>query len=898
VLDDKATRAQALPRPKVLARRPAKAQPRRQDRRASGLPGWWPWPAVGVAAAVIGIVVAVLLLRGREEPPPEDNGPPVPVQPVPVQPSVTPPQDNGPPANQPGGPAEPEKADPPLRPVYAPRMPGDPATLRQEFEGAPAALPAPPPADAVVLRVSRLPAGPDTFRSLADALAKAPPGKAVILEIHDNGPLFEPALPAVSGRSLVIRAGKGYRPLLAWDLGARGGGPADRLLELTRGSLTLDGLDVVVKWTLTEGGRTPALFRVRGGSLAARDCTFSVAGRHPQGIAAVWLEGVAPQPCRLSHCYLRGADLVGLRLDGSGADVLLDDCLIAGEEQPLCDVTCGDDLVPAVRLVRSTLVGGTALLQVRPMAGAAHMPRLRVLCCDSLLAQGNPQAEAVMVRLPAGSAGRMSWRVLNCVYAGWKQLLAAGDRTIPASNADAWRQEWGYDEGDAVLLDTWPRAHHPAPEDVAAAAYDTAGTRAHFASLTGPGPLGCDLGTLPPGRSGWPALTYDRMDLALPPLPSEDAPPIPAARDGLYHGERLSLDAGVDLGQVLQDRLARLRPAPRVVLHLAGSGEHLTSPIRLRGVSLVLYFERPAGKAEPLALVPTAGSAADHEALLQVDGGDLELLGARIVFPASLAAVPRHVLQVRGGDLRLAGCHLQGPLAAPAEGYQGLIDFHGSGKPAGETRACVVNQSALLSARTVLRVHEGGLRLRFHQSVVLAADDGLRLDLTAPTARPNVQCALESTTVAVRGVALDLHATPAPSAPPEPVLVRTDASLFLAPLGDGPPRATLLRCDRLFLTHGLLVWQGQGNGFDRQRLHAYVTTTGGTPPAQPFHVWSRLWGTPGEQAPLLIDLPKARLQLTPPPLRQLALPPTIRPHAGEALPGADLARLGIVSGKK
>jgi hypothetical protein len=297
-------------------------------------------------------------------------------------------------------------------------------------------------------------------------------------------------------------------------------------------------------------------------------------------------------------------------------------------------------------------------------------------------------------------------------------------------------------------------------------------------------------------------------------------------------------------------------------------------------------------------VLAAGSSVADQEALLQVDGGDLELVGARIIFPASLAAVPRHVLQVRGGDLRLAGCHLQGPLAAPAEGYQGLIDFHGSGKQAGEARACAVSRSVLLSARTVLRVHEGGLRLRFHQSLVLAADDGLRLDLTAPTARPNVQCALENSTLAVRGIALDLHAAPAPSAPPEPVLVRADASLFLAPLGGGPPQATLLRCDRPFLTHGLLLWQGQGNGYDRQRLHAYVAVTGGTPPAQPFGEWSRLWGTSGEQSPLLIDLPKTRLKLTPPPLRQLALPPTVRPHAGEALPGADLARLGIVSGNK
>jgi hypothetical protein len=283
-----------------------------------------------------------------------------------------------------------------------------------------------------------------------------------------------------------------------------------------------------------------------------------------------------------------------------------------------------------------------------------------------------------------------------------------------------------------------------------------------------------------------------------------------------------------------------------------------------------------------------------------VDGGDLELRGVRIVLPSSgFAAVPRHVLQVRGGDLRLAGCSLQGQLQPAAAGYQGLIDFRGSGQEAGAARACVVSRSVLLSAKTVLRLHEGGIRLRLQQSLALALDDGIRLDLTAPTSRPNVQCLLEHATLAVHGVTLDVHAADSPSARPDPVRVRAEASLFLDPFGATPARSTLLRCDRSFLTHGLLLWQGHGNGFDRQRLHAYLAVPGQPPPpAQSFPVWGQFWGTPGESAPLLIDLPRTALPLNPPRLRQLALPRSVRPPAGEALPGADLSRLGIVSAGK
>jgi hypothetical protein len=75
------------------------------------------------------------------------------------------------------------------------------------------------PADAFVARVGRAPQalpGPG-YPSLAAALEAAPAGKPVVLEVHDNGPLFETP-GALAGRDLTVRAGPGYRPLVVWDL--------------------------------------------------------------------------------------------------------------------------------------------------------------------------------------------------------------------------------------------------------------------------------------------------------------------------------------------------------------------------------------------------------------------------------------------------------------------------------------------------------------------------------------------------------------------------------------------------------------------------------------------------------------------------------------------------------
>ena len=61
-------------------------------------------------------------------------------------------------------------------------------------------------------------------------------------------------------------------------------------LSLTKGSLTLEGLEIVVKWTDPRGDGPAAFVHLTSGSFVASHCTFSATGQHPHGFAAVRLE--------------------------------------------------------------------------------------------------------------------------------------------------------------------------------------------------------------------------------------------------------------------------------------------------------------------------------------------------------------------------------------------------------------------------------------------------------------------------------------------------------------------------------------------------------------------------------------------------------------------------------
>ncbi|MCI0683830.1 MAG: serine/threonine protein kinase [Gemmataceae bacterium] len=784
--------------------------------------------------------------------------------------------------------------------LYEPVLPLDPQALTTEFYG-PFTAHLDPPADAKVIVVSRLPLdGTPSVRSLAEAFAQAQAGRAAVIEIRDQGPHYLGALPALTQCRLWIRGGDGVRPLLAWE------GTGAHLIALTHGALALDNLDVAVALSDKSVPQPIQLCHLDRADFQARACTFSVAGQHPHGMVVASLHGVAAaapevgaEPkARFTRCWARGHDLTLLATDNVAADIMIDGSLVAGAAQPLVRHRNREEDNLTVRIIRSTLVAQRQLWRWEPSAGAAASPRVKAWVWDAILARSDAAApEADLLHLAQDArASLMNVKIVNCLYAGWKNLLAAGDQQC--ATVEAWRGVWGHREGDVALNEVWPPRPLGALEELPASILDPHDTQAAFAATSGRGPVGCDLSTLPPEPLLWKQRTFERFIAQDVPLPEAETPETPASTDGLYHGETIEL-GNFDLGQHVQARLQTQKPGPRVVLRLTGKGRHVTSPLRFKGVEqVVIHFEQPTSagkeKTEPLTLeLRPAGGAAG---LIDVEGGSLEMRHARIRFENSrIALLPPHMVRVRGGDLGLYRCTLIGPLSKAPDGFQSLVACDGAGFGGLRPTVVALRECTLQCGKPLLEVKNPGARLRCRDCLLYALGDVWQVDLsTLATSRPDIIASFENNTIAHRQAFVNFRCYEGPSRC-LPVVVQTQANYFLDPFPEEPRQATLVKLSGESLARGLLLWQGKGNVLARDRLPAYYAAFDAPVGKQTFKDWEQLTGPAGETDALHVDAIAAK-SFTPdqPPYDRLLLPPAVRL---EPAPGADLAKLGLVKKK-
>jgi serine/threonine-protein kinase len=867
----------------------------REARANSGAP---PWAVLGGGAAAIAIIALIgMMVANRSGDRDRKTEPAPPPISTPTPPPITAPakKDDDRPYVA-GNAAEMGIPIPVLPPLYQPVAPLE--ALRTEYYGSLEPLPA-PPSGAPVLRVTRGAASaPAAFRSLAEALAAAPEGSSII-EIHDKGPLFIGTLPAIEGREIHLRAGPGFRPLLAWEpppSNAKGKSPpvAPVMFTQRRCRLTVSGLDIVVKSTDTDAANPACLFQAGAGQLVLRDCTVSLAGKQPHGVILARLARVGeldPVRLRISGCYARGVDFTALAIEGTSAEVLIDHSILAGNAQPLVRAACRDVDEVKLRIVRSTLVTGNSFMRVQNAAGKGGAPQVQTLVWDAILARNDAAGgEGDLIQLAGGAEpDQLKWRAVNAVYAGWKRLLGSTARSIDGSDLDGWHSQFLYREGDRAALETWPNLPPTQLDELPASVFYAYEPPVGFAANDGVGPLGAPVGQLPVEPTGWLNQTFDRPPLVLTTLTDPETPALSMANDGRYHGERVELPPRADLGVVLGKLMHGKSLASRVVFHIAGSGEHATSPLRVQGVAeLVLYFEPPMSrpKSEPLTLTLDSNPLLlQRTALIEVDFGSLEIQGVTIRFENRKSVVmPPHMIKVTGGNLTLHRCQLIGPLGKAPEAFRSLIALAG---PANAPLECKLTDCVLLSGRGILQTTGVPLRLAARQNAVLAMGDAVQPDR-------GLIAELENNTLAVRRA---LIAPRAGAEPAEPLMVKAAANYFTDPFGDSPAESTLLRVSDALVGRGLLAWRGKGNAFDR-RLESYYSTVGTTGAVkQSLDDWLSLWGRSGEQDALAVTATAKAISIDAPQLDRLAVPREVRPESGNAPPGADLNRLGLLKKK-
>ena len=951
----------SLRRPTPLPDRPAEdteeapsLRPARK-RSARKRPPWLLPVGVAAALAILSGIVALSMdssgsskrpdrttEQRAETPPPVTPADPPNVKKPPGDTTTTAPPD------KPPGPV----VWPPLRPD-APQI--NKEQLRHTFEAATANDPPPPPADASTYLVSRTPRGPRHYSSLRQAAAAAASEKAadplgrrlpaVVIEIHDNGPLYEtPA--AFADKDVLIRAAPGYRPLIFWEAAANQEG--EPFFSARGGRLTLQDLDLVFSRDRPEAARR-AFVRVTGGDFFARRCTFSVAGSHPAGVALARLEAAPgerkPHPThgRLHRCQGRGQSLIALDLDTPQADVLIDECLLVGGELPLVDVKVRGEEPVRLRWLRSTLVAGQTCLAIR-----ADRPRLLAQAVDwhawdVVLARPGRSQGGVLVSLPEkGTPALLRWQAVNCLVCGWRDPIP-GAKTLEVANR--------------IETEGWPAAMFLELAGIAATEYRTdavPGAPVGFAATSwpclagkesvAPPTLGCPVAHLPPARDNWLQWTVDSF-VALPVDVQPDArrSEIPMPNDGLYHGERLDISR-VDVGAYLERVKAMSKLGPRVVLHLFRSGDGKTvptSPVRLKGSDLVVVLEPyqrqrevpppgppgPPGPPDPSRTLPGSGqfsrppdtlpkkpaaataeserlllfansrAVKDGQAFVEVEGGNLDVIGGEIRCPDfRQALLTPYLIRVKGGNLRLYDCWLQGPLFDPPDNFKALVRVEGAGPAAGPEAACQcgIGASVLASGRAAVSVAGLGARLRLERSVIVAGTDGVAFEPgTGPHPRMSLHCTMERMTVAARGAVVHLGDVGRQPPPAEPLVLQTRACAFLNPFGR---TAGMLLYEGDGLRQGVMVWRSDGDVCDK-RLHFVAAAADAVPTtAQAHAVWRVLWGPAGERH-AVTNLPlTGRFEKERWPLARLALPWLRgKPIAFDPRDvGADLVKLGVI----
>jgi hypothetical protein len=555
--------------------------------------------------------------------------------------------------------------------------------------------------------------------------------------------------------------------------------------------------------------------------------------------------------------------------------------------------------VTDLRIAHSTLIGAQTLLQVHSNSAEDAKPAVHWHSWDAVVSRSAEQTGGTLLALDDNAGtGQMQWKADNCCFAGWKTLLA-GAETVPATDPAAWGRLWGYTRGVQIATDAWPAGVVHDPAEAMPDAYQPAPVPQSpigYAATARNGPIGCDAANLPPSRDNWVSLTYDRFVLPSLDMLRGGAPQIPGLLDGNYHGERLDLGR-VDLGAYLKGVLQSRKLGSKVVLVLAGGGERKCSPIRWKGADLVLYVEPPPDGTPPLSLVPQDPDPKSHPAWIEVEEGNLDLIGVDIRCPDfKLALLPPHLIHVKGGNLRMHGCRVQGPRQNAPDAFRGLIHLEGSSQSTADKAAiCTLHESVLVSGKDCIQTTGAGARLALEQCVLVAGGGAISFEPQTIKAKLNLSCELHYCTVAAQGHVLHLGVAAGRDVPFEPLVVRADACAFLAPFSG--QRSGQVRSDGESLARGFLVWQGEGNVFDK-RLHTYIVNGDGAPDRpQAFAVWSRLWGPMGERQPFTNLALTNTLKWEPMQLERLLLPEIKPAPAGnpKPRPGADLTLLGLVA---
>jgi serine/threonine-protein kinase len=576
--------------------------------------------------------------------------------------------------------------------------------------------------------------GTGSFESLQAALAEVPPTGGLI-EFIGRGPYAVPPLDVKDRARIVLRGAAGSTPVLIMT-----GGDGEKSTGITMhgGRLELAGLHLVAGGPHI--GPEAALLAADSATLIVRDCSLTLADPVPQPVAAVSLSGSRPTAsrCVLENVVVRGNNLSAAVLSGGGQQLVAGNFLFASGDAPT--IVMVRPAAPPARQsgepqpARVELLGGVVLSRQRVLE-LAHAPGLEAPSVKlrarrtAFVSTDGTGRWLQLERWPEGPvndlehprAKGVEWRADEVWWFGWPQLVRmtdpAGTELATATNESEWRQFWR----DGVDSRAFAGAIQGLSEidlSRADAALVESSLQAALATAGEPeGQVGFDLRDFPPLPESM--LDRARAVAGRPRMP----PGFGEKRPGSTKEFDLSKGQGLMLGAFVESSECR----DGTCIILKGSGLSQIKPFRIVNKSIRLEFDSAAGKLTVEPVQSTAGPRA--EALIQVAGGRLELVGGHLRIPASDSRTyPLRILQVVDGSFAVQNCILQGQIGPGAQDVA-CVDWRQTAV-AESTQYGLVSNSLLVGNTMALSADLSERLLELRNSIVASVRDGISLRAT------------------------------------------------------------------------------------------------------------------------------------------------------------------------
>jgi serine/threonine-protein kinase len=683
------------------------------------------------------------------------------------------------------------------------------------------------------------------------------------VEVADAGPFSVDDL-RMSGESRVIRARRGYRPIIR-ILRSRIGPALDQsaFVALERKSLTVEGVDFIVDARDLSGKQT-ALFGCVGSNLTLRDCTITVI--NPSGAPFTLVrQEASPRQERPSRIWLertlvRGSALTVAELCGGPADLVLDGTAIlaGGVGPPLVRVSGpGGAEGQRIFLAGALLTCAGPVFHFSLPEGVATRGRAAAIRADGS-ALGRLQGPGIASIISstdekAPPARQVEWSGDFNLFAGWKGFFACGPTgpraTIVVDNLAQARSTWNASEqgSEWIFLD-WPLSGDPARRIAAEMAPFLPGRNALMAAPARPG-----FGLFAKTLEAYAVPMIPEPTAAVAAQPAVAAGPVPqrntlvAAEPGpRFAGpgsrpmtggsaDELILQTsdpqwGGDLGAFLR---ARIPPdARRASVRVIGSGSHRFTPVRLPdGLVLAVRVEAdPRGDGLPPSWSPDPRFTGPG--LIELRGG--ALVASNLLLRHDPASRLESLLALDDSHLILFRCQFTVPpdsgrtlgdlIAFRAATTRPMRDHPGNAEfqIAVDRPVCRLIETILIANGTAIRAELGRGLVALTHCGIASDDTAIELD-GGRVARRYFGADLwldRCTLVAGRSI-VGLGPWPGVRAGPDrPWLINSRRCAFVT-LSDPRARdAALLRVDTDAYAGNGLFWQADGDAYELDRVVA------------------------------------------------------------------------------